>query len=154
METAAGELSYFRLLLVEDSAFEPARANYAIRLAAPTHQVMKRTRWAGTIGVHIANQVPQWSKFQSFDQGAALADGFRKIERTDEWKLGGDFLDDAKGIVFATVEHHDELKFAVIFPLKITAILAQNGFDAALLVVSRDQEQKTGLTHGGVRECS
>jgi len=63
-------------------------------------------------------------------------------------------LDDAKGVVLAAVEHHDELEFAVIFLLKITAILAQNGFDAALLVVSRDQEQKTGLTHGGVRECS
>src|SRR5712671_3707348 len=95
VETAARELSHFRLLLVQDSALKPTGANYAIRLTAPTHQVMKRTRWAGTIGVHIANQVPQWSKFQSFDQGAALADGFGKIQKTDEGKIGRNFLDDA-----------------------------------------------------------
>src|SRR5262249_36781349 len=56
--------------------------------------------------------------------------------------------------VLAAIEHHNELKFAVIFLLKITAILAENRFDAALLVISRNQEQKTGLTHGLVRALS
>ena len=74
--------------------------------------------------------------------------GSVKIQRSGRWKFRRDFLHDAERVVRAAVEHDDELEFAGILLLKKARVVAQHRFDAALLVVSRDQEQQAGFGHG------
>jgi len=147
METAAGELSDFGLLLMENSAFEPTGTNHAIGLAASSHQIMKCVRRSCTIGVDVSDQVRKRRELQPFDQRSAFANSLGKVEKADERIIGGNFLDDATGVVFATVEHDDKLKSSVIFLLEVTSILTQNRLDPILLVIGRDQEQEAGLAH-------
>ena len=147
VEAAAGELPDFGLGLVENGALEPAGTDDAIGFAGAPDQVMKRARRACAIGIDVADQIGERGKFQTFDESAAFADGFGKIQKADEGEIGGNFLDDAAGVVFAAVENDDELKFAVVFLLEIATVLAEDRLDAVLLVVSRDQEQQAWFTH-------
>jgi hypothetical protein len=147
MEAAAGELPYFRLFLVENGAFEPTGANHTIRFAAPPYQVVKGSRRSCAVSIDVSNQISQWGKFQSFDERSAFANSFGEIQKAYEWIFGCNFLDDTKGVVLATVEYDDELKFSPVLLLKVTAILAENWLNAALLVIGRDQEQEARLAH-------
>ena len=65
----------------------------------------------------------------------------------DRGKFRRDLLDDAERVVRAAVEHDDELELAGIILRKELRVVAQHRFDAALLVVSRNQEQQAGVGH-------
>ena len=142
MKHAAGELPLAALLDVQHRARQPARADDAIRLADVLHQIVKRVRRRGAVGVHVADQVRQRRQLESFDERAALADGLREFQRADRRIIRADALHDAERVVRAAVEHDDELELAVVMLLEIAGIVAQHRFDAALFVVSRDQEQQ------------
>ena len=53
----------------------------------------------------------------------------------------------AERVVRAAVEHDDQLELALVMLLEVAGIVPQHRFDAALFVVSRDQEQQAVLGH-------
>src|SRR5208283_586831 len=65
----------------------------------------------------------------------------------DGGKFRRDFLDDAERVVRATVEHDDELECAGIIFAEKCRVIAQHRFDAALLVVSRNQDEQAWVEH-------
>jgi len=147
MERAAGELTAAALLHMQDSSWHPARSDHAVRLVSPANQRMEGRRGGCAIGIDIADQVRQGGEFEAFDQGPALADRIRNVQSGDGGIIGSYALDDVEGMVAAAVEDHNELEIPMIILLEIAGVVAQHRFDAALLVISRDEEQQGRLSH-------
>src|SRR5436190_1186823 len=57
MKYPAGKFAHTTLLLLEHGAGQPARADDAVRFTQALHQIMKRARGRGAVGVHVADDV-------------------------------------------------------------------------------------------------
>jgi len=147
MKTPADEAAQPRLLLEQDGIRQPARADDAIRLADFFHQFQKRVRRRRAVGIHIADQIRVQCQFKALDERAALADRLLEFQRPNRREFRRDALDHPERIVGAAVEHDDELEFAEIMRAKELRVVAQHRFDAALLVVSRNEKQQTVVRH-------
>jgi len=110
-------------------------------------QIKKGMGRRGAVGVHVTDQIRVHREFEALDQRAALANRRLEFQRADDGEFGGDAPDDADGVVGAAVEHDDDLEFAGIMRAKELRVVAQHRFDAALLVISRNEEQQTGIRH-------
>ena len=133
--------------LMNDRTTHPTRADDAIGPGGVPDQVKKRPRWRRAVGIHIANQVRVFREFEAFDECAAFADGLAKFQRVDRGKFRRDAPDHAQRVVGATVEHDDDLEITGVVPPEKFRIIAQHRFDAALLVVSRNQDEQAGVGH-------
>ena len=111
------------------------------------HQLQKRARRRRAVGVRVADEIAARRELEPLDERAALVDGLLEFQPADGGKFRRDFLDDAEGVVRAAVEHNDDLEVAGIMRPKELRVIAQHRFDAALLVVSRNQEQQAGVGH-------
>ena len=147
MKRAAGEPAAAGLRLMNDRIRQPARADDAIRFADVLDQFQKRVRRRRAVGVHVADQIPVRRELEALDERAALADGLLEFVRADGGKFRRDLLDDAERVVRAAVEDDDDLEFAGIMRAKELRVIAQHRFDAALLVISRNQEQQAWVGH-------
>src|ERR1022692_1995785 len=101
MECPAGETSLAALLHMQHSPRQPARADHAVHAADMFHQLMESVRRGCAVGIHVTNQVSQWSQLKPFDERAALADGLGELPRADGWILGADAAHHAEGVVGA-----------------------------------------------------
>ena len=133
--------------MMDDRSRHPTRADHAIGLGGVPDQIEKGARRRRAVGVHVTNQVRVLREFEAFDEGAAFADGLAEFQRVN----GGEFRrhapNHAEGVVGATVEHDDDLEFAGIISPEKLRVIAQHRIDAALLVVSRDQDEQAGVGH-------
>ena len=125
--------------------FQPARADDAVRLVHLFHERVKRLGRRSTVGIHVADVIAERGQPETFDERAALADRQFEFQRADGRKLLRNFLHDAERVVAAAVQDDDNLKFSPVFLLKILGIAAQHRFDALLLVVRRDEDEKAGF---------
>ena len=126
---------------------QPARADHAIRPADVPGQIKSALRRRRAVGVRVADQFPLRRELEAFDERAALADGLLEFIRANHRKFRRDLLDDAERVVRAAVEHDDDLEFAGIILLKKRGVVAQHRFDAAFLVVSRNQNEQAWVGH-------
>ena len=86
-------------------------------------------------------------ELESLDERAALADGLGEIEPDDAGKLLRHVLHHAERVVAAAVEHDDDGESAGIIAPEKLRVVAQHRFNAAFLVVGRDEEQQAGVRH-------
>ena len=126
---------------------QPARADDTVHAGDAPDQLVKRVRRRRAVGIHVADEVGQWGKLEPFDERAAFADGVREFQRLTAGIIRADTLHHGKGVVGAAVEHDDQLELALVLLLEVAGIVPQHRFDAALFIVSRDQEQQAGLDH-------
>ena len=145
----AGELPVAGLRLVNDRIRQPARADHAVRIVNVPDQLQKCARRGRAVGVHVTDQIAEGRELEAFDERAALADGFLEFSGADNGKFRRDRLHDAQRVVRAAVEDDDDLEFAGIVVLKKSRVVAQHRFDAALLVISRNEEQQAWIRHVG-----
>ncbi len=148
VKNPAGKSPPPRLHLVQHRPRQPARANHAIRLGHVPDQVQKRRRGRGPVGIHVADQIGARRQAQPLDQCPALANGRGKFQGADFGKFRRHPLHHVRGIVPATVEHHHQLELALVIPPEKLGVAAQHRFDPILLVVSRYQQQHTGMDLG------
>ena len=145
MKTAARETPQTRLGLAQHRSGQPARTYDAISAISHLNKIVKGVRGRCTVGIHVTDEISMGREFQPLDQRTAFADGVRKIERGDKWKVRGNFFDDAERVIAAAIEHHHQLEFSGVLVPKISTVFAQHRFDPGFLVVGRNQQQKTGL---------
>ena len=101
----------------------------------------------GGIGIHVADEVALRRQLEPLDERTALVDGFLKFQRADHRKFRRDFLDDAERVVRAAVEDDDDLESSGIILAEKYRVVTQHRFDAALLVVSRNQDEQARVGH-------
>ena len=147
MKNAAGKLPVAGLRLVNHRIWQPARADDAIGIFHVPRQFQKRARRRRAVGVHVADQIPLRRELEALDERAALADGLLEFIRANHRKFRRDLLDDAERVVGAAVEDDDNLELAGIIFLKKCRVIAQHRFDAAFLVVSRNQNEQAWVGH-------
>ena len=102
---------------------------------------MKGVGGCRSIGIHIPDEVGQRGELQPFDQCAPLADGLGELQSADGGEVGRDLVDDSECVVAAAVQNNDELEFTWVVIPEIGGIIAQNGLNAAFLVVGRDEQE-------------
>ena len=149
MKNPARKLAPAGLGLMQHRSGQPARTNHTIRLAAAPDQIMKRLRARRAVRVHITDQVRQRREFQALDQRAALPDRRGEFQRLHRRMFLRDAPDDAQRVVPAAVEHHHQLKFPGVMPLKIFRKCGQHRFDPVFFVISWNQQHEAGrgLSH-------
>ena len=144
----AGESPVAGLRLMNDRIRQPARADDAVRAANVPDQIQERPRRRRPVGIHVADQIAEGGELEAFDERAALANRLLEFQHPKHRrKFRRDPPNHSERVVGAAVEHDDELEFAGIIFLEKLRVVAQHRFDAALLVVSRNQEQQTGIRH-------
>jgi len=107
----------------------------------------ERARRCRAVGVRVCDQVRMSGQFEALNERAALANGFLEFQRANDGKFGRHLLHHPQRIVGAAVQHHDHLELARIVAREERCVVAQHGFDAALLVIGRDEQQQAWVRH-------
>ncbi len=123
---------------------QPARADHAIGLAGPAHQIQKGRRLRRAVGIDVSDQIGRRRQPESLDQRPAFADRIRVLFPADDRKFRRHGLDHAK--VLSRQPLRSTTNETSLMLGKVFGVAAQNGANPALLVVGRNQQQKTGKT--------
>lgn len=142
VEHAAGEAAFPGLAFAELGAGEPAGADDAIVAGQMADEVEEGAGRGGAVGIDVADEVGFGGEFETFDEGAAFADGPGEIDPFDAAEVGGGLADDVEGVVTAAIEDGDQAERAVIFLTEKSDVIPEHGSDAFLLVIGGNEEEE------------
>src|SRR5262245_42696798 len=98
------------------------------------------------VRIDVSDQVGQRGELETFDERAALSNGFRELQRADRPMMTRNVPNDADRIIDATVEHDNQLELAGVILFEVSGVIPEHRFNPALLVIGGNQQEDAGCS--------
>src|SRR6185436_13680714 len=106
------------------------------------NKIQKRVRRSRSIRIDITNQIGDRGEFQPLDQGATFPDRVHKLKVTNFREFSFGAFNDSERVIPATIQNDNNFPALMVILAEILCVLAQNGPNPLLLVVSGNKQQK------------